>query len=58
MKIIFLRSSGGSHALRVSRWMGTLVLSAGLLAAAAWAVITMNVLGNGQLDPETVAQWR
>ncbi len=53
-----LRSSGGSHALRVPRWMGALVLCIGLVAATLGAGLGMNLLGSGQLDPETVAHWR
>ena len=58
VKIILLRSSGASHALRVSRWMGALLLCFGLLAAAAGAGLGVNLLGSGQMDPETVAHWR
>jgi murein DD-endopeptidase MepM/ murein hydrolase activator NlpD len=58
VKIILLRSSGGSHALRVSRWMGALVISTGLVVAAAWAGFGTNLLGGRQMDPQTVAHWR
>jgi murein DD-endopeptidase MepM/ murein hydrolase activator NlpD len=58
MKIILLRSSGNSHAMRLSRKGFTALFAAGIAAVVLGAVVLADQLSEDVVDNEVIAQWR
>ena len=58
MKIILLRSSGNSHALRLTRQGFTALLAVGFALAALCVTVLAQELSKDVVDNEVIAQWR